>query len=41
MISDILLQYKVSAIIVSNTTEVNRENLKDIQRHQKGFPGNQ
>ena len=36
MISDILLQYKVSAIIVSNTTEVNRENLKDIQRHQKG-----
>ena len=28
LISKILLKYKVSAIIVSNTTEGNRENLK-------------
>jgi len=36
LISEILLKYKVSAIIVSNTTEDNRENLKNISRHQKG-----
>ena len=36
LISEILLKYKVSAIIVSNTTEGNRENLKNISRHQKG-----
>ena len=35
-ISEILLEYKVSAIIVSNTTEGNRENLKNILKHQKG-----
>ena len=35
-ISKILLKYKVGAIIVSNTTESNRENLKDIHKHQKG-----
>ncbi|MDC0031768.1 quinone-dependent dihydroorotate dehydrogenase, partial [Candidatus Pelagibacter sp.] len=35
-ISKILLKYKVSAIIVSNTTESNRENLKDLHKHQKG-----
>ena len=35
-ISEILLEYKVSAIIVSNTTEGNRDNLKNILKHQKG-----
>ena len=36
LISEILLRYKVSAIIVSNTTEDNRENLQNIMKHQKG-----
>ena len=36
LISEILLRYKVSAIIVSNTTENNRENLKSAKKHQKG-----
>ena len=36
LISKIVLKYKVSAIIVSNTTDSNRENLKDILKHQKG-----
>jgi len=35
-ISEILLKYKVSAIIISNTTEGNRENLQNILKHQKG-----
>ena len=35
-ISKILLDNKVSAIIVSNTTEKNREKLNDILKHQKG-----
>jgi len=36
LISEILLKYKVSAIIISNTTESNRENLKNILKYQKG-----
>ena len=36
IISKILLDYKVSAIIVSNTSEKNREKLNNILRHQKG-----
>ena len=36
MISKILLDHKVSAIIVSNTTEKNREKLNNILKHQKG-----
>lgn len=36
IISKILLDYKVSAIIVSNTTEKNREKLSNILKHQKG-----
>ena len=36
LISEILLKYKVSAIIVSNTTESNRENLQNIMKYQKG-----
>ena len=36
LICEILLKYKVSAIIVSNTTESNRENLQNISKHQKG-----
>ena len=36
MIGKILLKYNVSGIIVSNTTENNRENLQSILRHQKG-----
>ena len=35
-ISEILLKYKIKAIIVSNTTEENRNLLKDIQKNQKG-----
>ncbi len=36
LISDILIKYKVSAIIISNTTERNREKLINISKHQKG-----
>jgi dihydroorotate dehydrogenase len=36
LMSEILLKYKVKAIIVSNTTEENRENLQNILKHQKG-----
>ena len=36
IISKILLDHKVSAIIVSNTTEKNREKLNNILKHQKG-----
>tara|TARA_B110001452_G_scaffold215835_1_gene187081 strand:- start:272 stop:1198 length:927 start_codon:yes stop_codon:yes gene_type:complete len=36
MISEILIKYKVSAIIISNTTESGRENLRNILKHQKG-----
>ena len=32
----VLLDYEVSAIIVSNTTDKNREKLKNILKHQKG-----
>ncbi len=35
-ISEILLKYQIKAIIVSNTTEGNRENLQNILKHQKG-----
>jgi len=35
-ISKILLNYKVKAIIVSNTTEGNREKLLNLSKHQKG-----
>ena len=36
LISKILLDHKVSAVIVSNTTAVKREKLNDILKHQKG-----
>jgi len=36
LISKILLDHKVSAVIVSNTTAGNREKLNDILKHQKG-----
>jgi len=35
-ISKILLDHKISAVIVSNTTAGNREKLNNILRHQKG-----
>jgi len=35
-VSKILLDHKVSAVIVSNTTSGNREKLNDILKHQKG-----
>jgi dihydroorotate dehydrogenase len=35
-ICEILLRYKVSAIIVSNTSENSRENLKNTSKHEKG-----
>ena len=35
-ISEVLLKYKISAIIVSNTTENRHENLKNILKYQKG-----
>ena len=36
LISEILLENDVSAIIISNTSEASRETLQNIQRHQKG-----
>ena len=36
LISKILLENDISAIIISNTSESLRETLKNIQRHQKG-----
>ena len=36
IISKILLDHKVSAVIISNTTEKNREKLNNILKHQKG-----
>ena len=35
-ISETLLKHCISAIIISNTTAINRENLQDITKHQKG-----
>ena len=35
-ISEILLEHEIKAIIVSNTSEANRDKLGNIQRHQKG-----
>ena len=35
-ISEILLKHEIRAIIVSNTTEGNRENLINVSKHQKG-----
>ena len=35
-ISEILLEHEIKAIIVSNTSESNRDKLGNIQRHQKG-----
>ena len=35
-IASILINYKVKAVIISNTTEANRENLKNISKYQKG-----
>jgi dihydroorotate dehydrogenase len=36
LISDILLENEIKAIIVSNTSEASRDKLDNIQRHQKG-----
>ena len=36
LISEILLENEISAIIISNTSEACRETLQNIQRHQKG-----
>ena len=36
LISEILLETNVSAIIISNTSDASRETLQNIQRHQKG-----
>ena len=36
LISEILLENEIKAIIISNTSESSRETLSDIQRHQKG-----
>ena len=35
LISEILLENKIDAIIISNTSEASRDKLSDIQRHQK------
>ena len=35
-ISDVLLSKNIEAVIISNTSNVTREKLKDIQKHQKG-----
>jgi dihydroorotate dehydrogenase len=36
LISEILLENEISAIIISNTSEASRETLQNIQKHQKG-----
>ena len=36
LISEILLENEIKAIIISNTSEASRDKLRDIQRHQKG-----
>ena len=36
LISEILLENEISAIIISNTSDGSRETLQNIQRHQKG-----
>ena len=36
LISEILLENEISAIIISNTSEASRVKLQNIQRHQKG-----
>jgi dihydroorotate dehydrogenase len=36
LISEILLENKIDAIIISNTSEASRDILSNIQRHQKG-----
>jgi len=36
LISEILLENEISAIIISNTSEASRETLQNIQRYQKG-----
>ena len=36
LISEILLENEIKAIIISNTSESSRNSLSDIQRHQKG-----
>jgi len=35
-ISEVLMNNEVEAVIISNTSNETRENLKDIQKHQKG-----
>ena len=35
-ISEVLTNNEVEAVIISNTSNATRENLKDIQKHQKG-----
>ena len=36
VISDLLLEYSIEAIIICNTTDQNRENLKNINKLEKG-----
>jgi Dihydroorotate dehydrogenase len=35
-ISELLLKYNISSVIISNSTESNRENLKNINKLEKG-----
>ena len=35
-IIELIIKYKIEGIILSNTTEKNRENLKDFQKNEKG-----
>jgi dihydroorotate dehydrogenase len=35
-ISEVLINNDIEAVIISNTSDATRENLKDIQKHQKG-----
>ena len=35
-ISEVLLNNKIEAVIISNSSEMNRDNLQNIQKHQKG-----
>ena len=35
-ISEVLLSNQIDALIISNSSDASRENLKDIQKHQRG-----
>ena len=40
-IIELIMKYKIDGVIISNTTDSNRENLSDTQKNEKGgYQGN-